>query len=61
MNVAIVGLGSAGQSASIFLKQLGHQVKVRLFTLTISNRYQVFERVAIPQPIGAGFLVRQKS
>lgn len=43
--VAIVGYGSAGQCAAVLLSRDGHEV-------------EVFERVPVPGPVGAGFLLQ---
>ncbi len=43
--VAIVGYGSAGQCAAVLLERDGHRV-------------EVFERVPVPGPVGAGFLLQ---
>jgi len=43
--VAIVGCGTAGPAAALFLKRLGHDVTV-------------FEQSAMPQPVGAGLLLQ---
>ncbi|MCA0394074.1 MAG: FAD-dependent monooxygenase, partial [Proteobacteria bacterium] len=43
--VAIVGYGSAGQCAAVLLSRDGHEV-------------HVFERVPVPGPVGAGFLLQ---
>ncbi len=43
--VAIVGCGTAGPAAALFLKRLGHDVTV-------------FEQFATPQPVGAGLLLQ---
>nr|WP_238345846.1 NAD(P)/FAD-dependent oxidoreductase [Luteimonas saliphila] len=45
MRIAIVGYGSAGQCAAVLLSRDGHAV-------------EVFERVPVPGPIGAGFLLQ---
>jgi len=44
-HVAIVGCGSGGQAAALALSRLGDQV-------------EIFERVADPGPVGAGFLLQ---
>lgn len=43
--IAIVGYGSAGQAAAVLLERDGHAL-------------DVFERVAVPGPVGAGFLLQ---
>jgi len=43
--IAIVGYGSAGQCAAVLLSRDGHAV-------------DVFERVPVPGPVGAGFLLQ---
>jgi 2-polyprenyl-6-methoxyphenol hydroxylase-like FAD-dependent oxidoreductase len=43
--IAIVGYGSAGQAAALLLSRDGHHV-------------EVFERVPVPGPVGAGFLLQ---
>jgi len=45
LHIAIAGYGSAGQAASLLLARDGHRV-------------EVFERVAHPGPVGAGFLLQ---
>jgi 2-polyprenyl-6-methoxyphenol hydroxylase-like FAD-dependent oxidoreductase len=45
IDVAIVGTGTAGSAAALFLAQLGHRITL-------------FERVLDPQPIGAGILLQ---
>jgi 2-polyprenyl-6-methoxyphenol hydroxylase-like FAD-dependent oxidoreductase len=45
LHIAIAGYGSAGQAASLLLARDGHRV-------------EVFERVAAPGPVGAGFLLQ---
>lgn len=45
LHIAIAGYGSAGQAASLLLARDGHRV-------------EVFERVAKPGPVGAGFLLQ---
>ncbi len=45
LRIAIVGYGSAGQAAAVLLARDGHAVSV-------------FERVAQPGPVGAGFLLQ---
>ncbi len=45
MKIAIVGYGTAGQAAAIFLARAGHTV-------------DVFERSPVLQPVGAGFLLQ---
>ena len=45
MRIAIVGYGTAGQAAAIFLARAGHAV-------------EVFERSAELRPVGAGFLLQ---
>jgi 2-polyprenyl-6-methoxyphenol hydroxylase-like FAD-dependent oxidoreductase len=45
MNVAIVGSGTAGVAAALFLERAGHRITV-------------FERVASPSPVGAGILLQ---
>lgn len=45
MRIAIVGYGTAGQAAAIFLARAGHTV-------------EVFERSPVLQPVGAGFLLQ---
>lgn len=45
LHIAIAGYGSAGQAASLLLTRDGHRV-------------DVFERVAHPGPVGAGFLLQ---
>jgi FAD-dependent urate hydroxylase len=43
--IAIIGYGSAGQAAALLLGADGHRV-------------EVFERVPVPGPVGAGFLLQ---
>lgn len=45
LKVAIVGYGTGGQAAALMLARDGHAV-------------EVFERAAVPRPIGAGFLLQ---
>src|SRR5438445_4200700 len=45
LDIAIVGYGTAGQAAAIYLERHGHRV-------------QVFERSAVLGPLGAGILVQ---
>jgi FAD-dependent urate hydroxylase len=45
MNIAIVGYGTAGQTAAILLSRDGHRV-------------EVFERAQELGPVGAGFLLQ---
>lgn len=45
LRIAIVGYGTAGQAAAIFLHAQGH-------------RLQVFEQAPSPGPVGAGFLLQ---
>ena len=45
LRVAIVGYGSAGQAAAVLLSRDGHDI-------------EVFERVPVPGPTGAGFLLQ---
>ncbi|TYT25585.1 FAD-dependent monooxygenase [Luteimonas viscosa] len=45
LRIAIVGYGSAGQCAAVLLSRDGHAV-------------EVFERVPVPGPVGAGFLLQ---
>jgi len=45
LDVAVVGCGTAGPAAALFLKRAGHAVTV-------------FERFAAPRPLGAGFLLQ---
>ena len=45
MRVGVVGLGTAGAAASLFLKRAGHDVRV-------------FERFASPRPVGSGILLQ---
>lgn len=45
LRIAIVGYGTAGQSAAVLLSRAGHAV-------------EVFERVPAPGPVGAGFLLQ---
>ncbi|WP_082672603.1 FAD-dependent oxidoreductase [Luteimonas abyssi] len=45
LDIAIVGYGTGGQAAAVFLSRDGHNV-------------QVFERAPSPRPIGAGFLLQ---
>ncbi|NZA25984.1 FAD-dependent monooxygenase [Luteimonas sp. SJ-92] len=45
MHVGIVGYGSAGQAVALMLARDGHRV-------------EVFERVPVPRPVGAGFLLQ---
>ena len=45
MNIAVVGCGFAGMATALLLARNGHQVAL-------------FERIAAPQPIGAGILVQ---
>ncbi|HEY0232241.1 MAG TPA: NAD(P)/FAD-dependent oxidoreductase [Dokdonella sp.] len=45
LNIAIVGYGTAGQTAAILLSRDGHRV-------------EVFERAAVLGPVGAGFLLQ---
>lgn len=45
LHVAIVGYGTAGQSAAVLLSRDGHRV-------------EVFERAPDPGPVGAGFLLQ---
>ncbi len=45
LRVAIVGYGTAGQAAAVLLTRDGHDITV-------------FERVATPGPVGAGFLLQ---
>ncbi|MCG6118211.1 MAG: FAD-dependent monooxygenase [Aquimonas sp.] len=45
LHIAIAGYGTAGQAASLLLARDGHRV-------------EVFERVATPGPVGAGFLLQ---
>lgn len=45
LHIAIAGYGTAGQAASLLLARDGHRV-------------EVFERVAHPGPVGAGFLLQ---
>ncbi len=45
MRIAIVGYGSAGQAAALFLAAQGHTLSV-------------FEQAASPGPVGAGFLLQ---
>ena len=44
-HIAIVGYGTAGQCAAVLLSRDGHRV-------------DVFERVPVPGPVGAGFLLQ---
>lgn len=44
-NIAVVGCGTAGPAAALYLSKLGHQVTV-------------FERVPDPKPVGAGILLQ---
>ena len=44
-NVAVVGCGTGGPTAALFLAQMGHEVTV-------------FERVPNPGPVGAGILIQ---
>lgn len=43
--IAVVGYGTAGQAASLFLAKQGHDLKV-------------FEQAPVPGPVGAGFLLQ---
>src|SRR5690606_21847416 len=45
LRIAVVGYGTAGQCASVCLSRDGHAV-------------EVFERVPVPGPVGAGFLLQ---
>lgn len=45
LRVAVVGYGSGGQATALLLSRDGHRV-------------EVFERVAQPGPVGAGFLLQ---
>ncbi len=45
LRIGIVGYGTAGQCAAVLLSRDGHAV-------------EVFERVAVPGPVGAGFLLQ---
>ena len=45
MHIAIIGYGSAGQALAVALSRDGHCV-------------EVFERVPVPGPVGAGFLLQ---
>ncbi|HSS06563.1 MAG TPA: FAD-dependent monooxygenase, partial [Rhodanobacteraceae bacterium] len=45
MKIAIVGYGTAGQAAAIFLARAGHAI-------------EMFERSAELKPVGAGFLLQ---
>jgi 2-polyprenyl-6-methoxyphenol hydroxylase-like FAD-dependent oxidoreductase len=45
MRIAIVGYGTGGQAAAIFLARDGHDV-------------EVFERSDVLKPVGAGFLLQ---
>ena len=45
LHVAIVGYGTAGQTAAILLARDGHRV-------------EVFEQAPEPRPVGAGFLLQ---
>ncbi len=45
MRIAIIGYGTAGQALAVALSRDGHRV-------------EVFERVPIPAPVGAGFLLQ---
>ena len=45
LNIAIIGTGSAGASAALYLKRQGHQVIV-------------FEREKEPKPVGAGVMLQ---
>ncbi len=45
LNVAIVGAGTAGPAAAVFLARAGHRVRV-------------FERAPVNLPVGAGFLLQ---
>lgn len=45
LHIAVVGYGTAGQAAALLLARDGHHV-------------EVFERVAEPGPVGAGFLLQ---
>ena len=45
MRIAIVGYGTAGQALAVALSRDGHRV-------------EVFERVPVPGPVGAGFLLQ---
>jgi 2-polyprenyl-6-methoxyphenol hydroxylase-like FAD-dependent oxidoreductase len=45
LDIAIVGYGTAGQAAALLLSRDGHRV-------------EVFEQVAQPGPVGAGFLLQ---
>lgn len=45
LNVAVVGTGTAGSASALFLARLGHRV-------------QVFERVEVPAPAGAGIVLQ---
>ena len=45
LRIAIVGYGTAGQCAAVLLSRAGHAV-------------EVFERVPVPGPVGAGFLLQ---
>jgi 2-polyprenyl-6-methoxyphenol hydroxylase-like FAD-dependent oxidoreductase len=44
-NIGIVGCGTAGGAAALFLSQAGHEVTV-------------YERVATPRPVGAGIVLQ---
>jgi 2-polyprenyl-6-methoxyphenol hydroxylase-like FAD-dependent oxidoreductase len=43
--IAVIGAGTAGSACALFLSRAGHSVRV-------------FERVADPQPVGAGIIVQ---
>jgi 2-polyprenyl-6-methoxyphenol hydroxylase-like FAD-dependent oxidoreductase len=45
LRIAVVGYGAGGQAAALLLSRDGHQV-------------EVFERVPVPGPVGAGFLLQ---
>lgn len=45
LNVAVVGAGTAGPAAAVFLARAGHRVRV-------------FERAPVNLPVGAGAVVR---
>jgi 2-polyprenyl-6-methoxyphenol hydroxylase-like FAD-dependent oxidoreductase len=43
--IGVIGCGTAGAAAALFLARAGHDVRV-------------FERVADPKPVGAGIIVQ---
>ncbi|HEY0254672.1 MAG TPA: NAD(P)/FAD-dependent oxidoreductase [Kofleriaceae bacterium] len=45
LRIAVIGCGTAGSAAALFLARAGHEVTV-------------FERVAEPKPVGAGIIVQ---